>query len=90
MIKPAWMRGIRIFRIFIGLAGGLTEGQRAYIHHFNDRAADLQLARPMVIWAGRGMVGTNGRRGWAVRSVDNSEVAVAEACAQGWMLSWGI
>ena len=68
-----------------GSQESLTEGQRAYIHHFNDRAADLQLAGPIFdLGCGRGeWLALMAAEGWAVRGVDSSEVAVAEACAQG-------
>lgn len=68
-----------------GSQESLTEGQRAYIHHFNDRAADLRLAGPIFdLGCGRGeWLALMAAEGWAVRGVDSSEVAVAEACAQG-------
>jgi len=68
-----------------GSQESLTEGQRAYIHHFNDRAADLQLAGPIFdLGCGRGeWLALMAAEGWAVRGVDSSEVAVAEACSQG-------
>lgn len=68
-----------------GSQESLAEGQRAYIHHFNDRAADLQLAGPIFdLGCGRGeWLALMTAEGWAVRGVDSSEVAVAEARAQG-------
>ena len=68
-----------------GSQESLTEVQRAYIHHFNDRAADLQLAGPIFdLGCGRGeWLALMTAEGWAVRGVDSSEVAVAEARAQG-------
>ena len=68
-----------------GSQESLAEGQRAYIHHFNDRAADLQLAGPIFdLGCGRGeWLALMAAEGWAVRGVDSSEVAVAEAHAQG-------
>lgn len=68
-----------------GSQESLTEGQRAFVHHFNDRAADLQLAGPIFdLGCGRGeWLALMAAEGWAVRGVDSSEMAVAEACAQG-------
>lgn len=68
-----------------GSQESLTEVQRSYVHHFNDRAADLRLAGPIFdLGCGRGeWLALMAAEGWAVRGVDSSEVAVSEARTHG-------